>query len=338
MVRKVLAIASALFLLFSCIELDQNLFHQQVHLHVTSFVPKICFRKKTLQKQGRLQNSHLKLRNSDLVDQNFMSENYFWNKERSESEIIEYCAAALFPHENLCAASKRIHIITTKLPLVVIHGFLAPDMCDEIIQAAKLSGDMKRSTLGENQKVSTLRTSSTTWLNGSQCTIPFRILLNKVSRLSGIPSEHCENLQVVRYKGNGEEFKMHTDHLEAFNGMDCRGRLATCLLYLNSAKDETKGIAGDFNGGATHFPEYNADIIPTKGTAAFWFNTVERPSFVDYSEEMFLNVDLRSRHSGNPVIGNEKWVSNLWIHPVPLRPRLQGDTSLSLQMRKQALC
>lgn len=143
---------------------------------------------------------------------------------------------------------------------------------------------------------------------------------------------------MVRYKGNGEKFDTHTDHLESFNDMDCRGRLATCLLYLNSARDERGGLDNDgFYGGSTHFPEYKADVKPTRGTAVFWFNTVERLGFNDYSEEMFLNVDLRSRHAGKPVIGNEKWVCNRWVHPVPLQAKVHDDVPLSLRTKNSML-
>jgi len=56
--------------------------------------------------------------------------------------------------------------------------------------------------------------------------------------------------------------------------------------------------------------ESEASIKPRRGTA------VERPGMNDYHENMFLNVDLRSRHAGKAVFGGEKWVCNRWLHPV----------------------
>ena len=72
----------------------------------------------------------------------------FWRKSRTKEEIVEYCARNIFPHENLQTASKRIHVVTEELPLVVIQNFLSDDMCEEIIEAALQSGDMVRSTTG----------------------------------------------------------------------------------------------------------------------------------------------------------------------------------------------
>ena len=158
------------------------------------------------------------------------------------------------------------------------------------------------------------------WLRINQCERPLDFLFKRVSRLSGIPVEHFESLQVVRYNGNGEKFDLHTDHLDHFNDLECYGRLATCLFYLNSAKSEGEESGGvvkeGFEGGSTNFPEYG-HVKPRKGSAIFWFNTVERPSFNEFSKNTYLNVNFRSRHSGEPVFGSEKWICNAWIHPVP---------------------
>ena len=219
---------------------------------------------------------------------------------------------------------------------------------------------MKRSTMGVSQQQTGTRTSSTTWLReededededdeevmmmdravcrGTTTSSPLRYLAEKVSRLSGVPATHFENLQVVRYEP-GQKFDVHTDHLDEFNDLECRGRVATCLLYLNSSRKgmgmgmggqgESEKAGNFFRGGETYFPEYNVNIIPKRGRAVFWFNTIEKQ--VQQSARMCsgyedddtrLTVDLRSRHAGKPVIGGggsgEKWVCNLWIHPVPL--------------------
>jgi len=181
-----------------------------------------------------------------------------------------------------------------------------------------------------------------------------------------------ENLQVVRYT-DGQEFGIHTDHIAPFNELDCRGRLATCLIYLNSssssssslsltsssslAVEKGEGVLGDtyvddsvvergmasrssssnnnsrtFDGGCTYFPEYDARIKPKTGRAVFWFNTIERPGMEGYgttvAKDMKLAVDLRSRHSGEPVYNGEKWVCNRWVHPVPLDNGVRDETGI----------
>ena len=125
-----------------------------------------------------------------------------------------------------------------------------------------------------------------------------------------------ENLQVVRYL-SGQKFDIHTDHLNEFNDLPCRGRLATCLIYLNS----------NFTGGETSFPHFNADVTPKKGTAVFFWNTLETPgntNNVKYDPYMYLNVDDRLQHAGLPVLDGVKWVCNRWIHPIPFGKNVRG--------------
>ena len=248
---------------------------------------------------------------------------FSWAEPRSEEEIAIFCSKTLFPDIDVDVATKRIKVISTDLPLVVIENMISDEMCEEIIQAAQAHGKMRRSTVGDSQEKAEIRTSSTTWLRESHCETPLRVLAGKASRLSRIPAKHMENLQVVRYEP-GQKFDMHTDQLDAFNALDCRGRLATCLLYLNSSRlgDPEEG---DFDGGETHFPEYNISVVPKRGRAVFWFNTIEKPGQQDFTSDMALTADLKSRHAGKAVINGEKWVCNRWIHPVPLVDGVRDD-------------
>jgi len=292
-----------------------------------------------------------KLAKNEFTSKEESAEKYFWSEPRTEKDIIEYCSKILSSDSDEKGRQDmrcHIEIVSSDLPLIVIHNFLSGEMCEEIIEAALNEGNLKRSTMGATQTKSKNRTSSTTWLKENQCEEPLRKIAGKVSRLSGIPPNHMENLQVVRYEP-GQKFNMHTDHLDSFNDLDCRGRLATCLLYLNSplAADEGGGkgtantkensnaintetkkegtIKSFTGGGETWFPEYNANIIPRQGTAVFWFNTHEKPGMDGYQSDMFLNINMKSRHAGRPVIGGEKWVCNRWMHPISQGANVRGD-------------
>lgn len=240
----------------------------------------------------------------------------FWGQPRTKEEIRRHVSSILFPHEDYIRARQNINVISTDLPLIVIDNFISGHFCDAIIQAAKESNELKQSTMGVFQNVSSSRTSSTMWLHEKDCEIPLRLLSNKVGVLVGLDASYMENLQVVKYE-EGQKFDIHTDHLDAFNDLECKGRLATCLMYLNSSSEG--GDTTGFKGGSTYFPEYDTHVTPRQGRAVFWFNTVERPGSSGYSKNMVLNVDLRSRHSGSPVYNGEKWVCNRWIHPIPIR-------------------
>ncbi len=259
----------------------------------------------------------------------------FWGQSRTKEEIRKHVAQTVFPNEQYIRTRKRIQILSSDLPLITIDNFLSKEQCNQIIQAAKESSKgMAQSTMGVSQQISKSRTSSTLWLHEYECEVPLRTLAGKVSRLIGLDASHMENLQVVKYE-EGQKFDLHTDHLDSFNDLQCRGRLATCLVYLNSsssgrgdgdyADDDDDDEIGEFQGGCTYFPEYEEYVFPRQGRAVFWFNTIEKPGSDGYSGDMFLNADLKSRHSASAVYNGEKWVCNRWVHPVSLEHGVRGD-------------
>ena len=247
-------------------------------------------------------------------EQYIESESYFWKDIKSEEMIKMHCSELLFPNIDPSVAKTYISVVSREVPIVIIDNFLPIEMCTEIISKA---GTLTRSTVGDNQNVSQGRTSSTSWLHHEQCEIPLRLLMERFSRLVGLPTENMEKLQVVKY-GHGEHFGLHTDHQNSFNNLDVKGRLATCLIYLNSSNEENGVSRGSFRGGATDFPEYGIQVFPRKGRAVFFFNTKQRPGAHGYDPRMDLEVEMKSRHRGQPVYDGTKWVANCWVHPVSL--------------------
>lgn len=236
----------------------------------------------------------------------------FWGCERSAEEIILFVTDTMLSVDP--SLSPRVEVASSEPPLVIMHNFIPPGDCSVILDAAK-EQEMKRSTMGASQQVTEERTSSTAWLAESLCEGPLRRLAEKTSRICQLPPSHMENLQVVKYQP-GQEFQLHTDHLDSFNDLECRGRLATCLMYLDSPT----------RGGETCFPEFNVKVPPTTGTAVFFWNTLERPGMKGYDPNMFLHVDVKLRHAGLPVLEGEKWVGNRWFHPIDYGAGVRGTT------------
>jgi prolyl 4-hydroxylase len=246
----------------------------------------------------------------------------FWSKPRTGLEVESHVRICLSDPKYSYTTDDRpsIQILSTEPPLLVVHNFLSPQMCDDIIQTALQTGKMRRSTVGSQQEMSETRTSSTVWMQEHECPDPLRLMADKVSSITGLPTSHMENLQVVRYDP-GQEFQMHTDHQDSFNDLECRGRLATCLIYL----------AEPMKGGETWFPaltsatgENGVLVAPRRGSAVLFWNTVEKPGCDNYSANMFLHADQRLLHAGLPASAGEKWVCNRWIHPVNFGAGVRG--------------
>ena len=108
------------------------------------------------------------------------------------------------------------------------------------------------------------------------------------------------------------------------------------MVYLNSSiegveREGTTREEGEFSGGSTHFPEYDTHILPKRGKAIFWFNTVERPDCIDSLQDVRMSVNVKSRHAGNEVHSGIKWVCNRWVHPVSLLNGVRDEQGMHLE-------
>ena len=254
----------------------------------------------------------------------FEGNSLFWGEPRTKDEIVSFVSKQIFGSDR---GNDMVDVVSVEPPLIYVTNFIDSSMCDEIIQTAKLKG-LDRSKVGSEQNTEDIRTSQQTWLRENDDSLSkitkdrlskvLRNIASKVSRITGLPPDHQENLQVVKYE-KCQKFDIHLDHLEDFNELECRGRLATCLIYLND------GNGTDFGGGETFFPEFEFKASPKKGSAIFWWNTVERPGEAKYDANMFLHSDMRMRHSGLEIDNGEKWICNRWIHPIPLKTGVVGE-------------
>ena len=234
----------------------------------------------------------------------------FWCKPSTEQEIQDFCYQAVFgtaatstttPSSNSAAsaASSAVSVLHTEPPLIVVHGFLSDLQCNTLIQAAMNQQEkFNRSTTGAAQQTTDIRTSTTAWLRDDDETTSvdtsavLRSFAHRVSRVIGLPPENMENVQMVQY-AETQKFDVHTDHLDSFNDLDCRGRLATCLVYLNDSVEQEEdspmsltAVASAaakqlFTGGETYFPAFDISVTPSKGSALFFWNTLERPGMQD---------------------------------------------------------
>ena len=221
--------------------------------------------------------------------------------------------------------------VRSESPLIVEFGDLMDqECCREVIEIAeeKFKGNERlRSTVvaDDDQKSSDdeIRTSQTCWLKHDETPGLLR-LARLASDIAECSLENVERFQLAKYQG-GEQYKLHTDHVDSFNDFECGGRWSTFIFYLTTA-----GEVNGFSGGKTVFPyasaypeSLSADvdggiaINPRAGCGVFFHNVLNFP--ITDTNKFDLKVDERSAHAGEPAIGNgSKYILTLWFHPVPL--------------------
>ena len=249
----------------------------------------------------------------------------FWSRDRSADDIRAFVRRSV---------ASDCEVLSASPPLVLVRELLSADECSELVAAALASGGLAASKVGVEHAVAERRSSETAWLDaeaGAGGTAA-RALAARVARLTGLPPSYQENVQVSRYVRGGR-FALHTDHLAEFNELRARGRLATVLVYLNDG-GAARGDGGGFGGGATAFPSLGVEVAPARGGALVFWNTVERPGHAGFDAHAPLRAEPRLVHAGLEVTAGEKWICNVWVHPVP-QPRAPAGASASRRTNEQ---
>jgi prolyl 4-hydroxylase len=149
---------------------------------------------------------------------------------------------------------------------------------------------------GEGAKLSTkTRTSSTFWCNNEcKATASSTYVNDKMQTMLQIPRYHYEPIQLLKYNV-GESYVPHHDYSFQELSLPCGPRVLTFFLYLSDVEE----------GGETRFADLNVTIIPKKGNAVLWPNTLS----LDPSMK-----DTRMTHEAMVVTKGVKYAANVWVH------------------------
>lgn len=179
-----------------------------------------------------------------------------------------------------------------------IPEFLSGAECSHLLSRAKTMEMQRAKVSGEKEGVhSQGRTNDVCWLDHDSdpaC----RHIAAKVAGLIGMPLNHAERFQVIRY-GKGEQYRPHFDSFDPKTESGKRNwqgggqRLITALGYLTNV---TKG-------GATEFPKLKITVPAERGKLLVFHNC--NPGTEDRHP--------LSLHAGCPVEEGEKWAFNLWF-------------------------
>lgn len=198
-----------------------------------------------------------------------------------------------------------------KVPDVTVYShFLTEAQCNELVALAQTrltrSGVMDKET--GKSVVNNSRTSHGMFFKRGE-TLLIKEIEQRISDLTGIPVDHGEGIQVLRYEV-GQEYKPHHDYfdpkLAGFKAtLDEAGqRVSTFLMYLNTPD----------RGGATVFPESGVTVKANKGNALLF----------KYPK---ASADEKVLHGGAPVEAGVKWVATKWLRERKfMRAGYDGET------------
>ncbi|XP_070073428.1 prolyl 4-hydroxylase subunit alpha-2-like isoform X2 [Drosophila takahashii] len=181
----------------------------------------------------------------------------------------------------------KMEELSTDPYMVVFHDVIYDSEIDAMLNSSEFS----LSLVDSGQK-SDVRSSKDSYID-----VDDESLEDRVRDMTGLSLEMSDAFSLINY-GLGGHYTLHTDYHNYFNQTRwIKGdRLATILFYLGEVE----------SGGATIFPLINVSVTPKKGSAVFWHN-------LDNSGDM----NIRSLHSGCPVIVGSKYVLTKWINELP---------------------
>lgn len=198
--------------------------------------------------------------------------------------------------------------------ILKIDNFITDEECDRLIQMGgieeyKPSGLAEEDNLTDEEwedalkKENRPRTSTNAWCQYECYEDPIaKRVISKIEKLTGIPDNYQEWLQLVKYLP-GQYYKMHHDNGEETMSGPQGPRLLTVFIYLNDVEE----------GGATRFNDIfgdktmvQMDVFPRKGTALVWPSVLS-----EFPNDVY---DKRTYHEAMMVTKGVKYGANAWLH------------------------
>lgn len=232
----------------------------------------------------------------------------------AESVVLELdaaVAAAYVPDPSRLPAGNRIRaadrdiyvLMRLERPRVAVLGnVLAAGECAQLIALGmpRLSASTVVDPMTGADRAAAHRSSDGMFFG--LCENDFIARLDqRISALMGLPVEHGEGLQLLRYRpGCGSS--PHYDFLVPQNDSNRASlarsgqRVSTLVMYLNDVEA----------GGATDFPELGLSVAPQRGNAVYF----------EYANQAG-QLDHATLHAGAAVERGEKWVLTKWMRARP---------------------
>ena len=192
----------------------------------------------------------------------------------------------------------RIAFRSVRPHVVLFENVLTHDECDALV--AEAEPRLKRAGVVDSRRGGSMidqrRTSELTVVKRGESPLVSRIDA-RIARITGVPTERGEPLQVMRY-GVGAEYQPHYDYFH----LDQPGQAVLLTTGGQRVSSLVIYLADVEAGGETTFPRSGLSISPRKGSAVYFAYT-----------DAQSRTDPMSFHAGAPVIRGEKWIATRWM-------------------------
>jgi len=210
----------------------------------------------------------------------------------------------------------RVELLSETPRIYLYHAFLSDEECEHVIELGEER--LERSTVvgeGDRGMLSQARTSDGTFI-ARRFTPTLTAVEDRVAEYSGIPWNHQEELQLLRYH-DGQEYSAHNDGINS--GDNGGKRIATVLMFLREPEW----------GGETNFP----DAVPLPEVKDAFIESKDQFSACGWNEGKGFSVkprrgdailffsfhvngtaDFMSTHASCPTLKGTKYTATKWIH------------------------
>ncbi|RAV19978.1 prolyl hydroxylase family protein [Paenibacillus contaminans] len=183
----------------------------------------------------------------------------------------------------------------------VQRKFISGADCRKFIGMAQGQLEPAKIVGTDAETISDFRKSENAWFD-HRANDTVGTLCDRVAAIVGMPINHAEKLQIVRYPVGGKfdaHYDTFDDHTPASKKILDEGgqRLYTALMYLNSMR----------SGGETFFPELKINIAPEEGTLLVFANC-RKGSIIPHPHAL---------HGSRMIKKGEKWIMTLWFRDRP---------------------
>lgn len=168
-----------------------------------------------------------------------------------------------------------------------LEGFLAPEVCDDIIVHSR--PHLTPSRVGNTDKTSGTQTG---WRTAHDCPLPsaFSHVPEQIAQVVKHSTSQFELTSVICYYPGGE-YKPHYDAVADAHTSHGGQRVLTALIYLNH------------NQGGTYFPNLDISVDAVPGRLLVFHNVGENAN----------HPHPGSYHQGLPAEPGEKWIISQWV-------------------------